>query len=138
VSRDNSSQSHVTAFLAQRQTTTAPAAVNADNEDDVAGLAPCELNIIITSSPDFSFVTPHYIGAHADSVFPINFFIDSRRTDGQLNVNAACGPGLLNQNYSLYVVITGSDIFGSLRTTLFFTKLDLYTQTSYYRRNLTA
>jgi hypothetical protein len=96
------------------------------------------VKMIITSSHDFSFVAPHYIGAHADSVFPINFFIDSRRTDGQLNVNTACGPGLLDQNYNLYVVIAGSDTFGSLRTTLFFTKLDLYTQTSYYKKNLTA
>jgi len=45
----------------------------------------------IATNPDFSFIAPRYIGAYADSVFPINFFVDGRKSDGQLDVDVARG-----------------------------------------------
>jgi hypothetical protein len=32
----------------------------------------------IATNPEFSFVSPRYVTAYAESVFPINFFIDGR------------------------------------------------------------
>ncbi|KXN81289.1 Aromatic peroxygenase [Leucoagaricus sp. SymC.cos] len=45
----------------------------------------------ITTNPTFSFVAPRYFTAYAESVFPINFFIDGRQTDKQLDLNDALG-----------------------------------------------
>ncbi|KAF8148694.1 aromatic peroxygenase precursor [Crassisporium funariophilum] len=43
----------------------------------------------IATNPNFSFVSPRYFTAYAESTFPINFFIDGRQTDGQLDLNVA-------------------------------------------------
>jgi hypothetical protein len=43
------------------------------------------------TNPMFSFVAPRYFTAYAESVFPINFFIDGRQTDQQLNLDDAIG-----------------------------------------------
>ncbi|CAA7270619.1 unnamed protein product [Cyclocybe aegerita] len=45
----------------------------------------------IATNPRFSFVSPRYFTAYAESVFPINFFVDGRRNDGQLDMDAAQG-----------------------------------------------
>lgn len=45
----------------------------------------------IATNPNFSFVSPRYFTAYAESVFPINFFIDGRQTDGQLDLTDALG-----------------------------------------------
>jgi hypothetical protein len=37
------------------------------------------------------FVTPRYITAYAEMVFPVNFFIDGRQGDGQLDLDVARG-----------------------------------------------
>ncbi|KAJ3573520.1 heme-thiolate peroxidase [Leucocoprinus birnbaumii] len=43
----------------------------------------------IATNPTFSFVAPRYFTAYAESVFPINFFIDGRQTDKQLDLDDA-------------------------------------------------
>ncbi|KAF7773206.1 hypothetical protein Agabi119p4_5373 [Agaricus bisporus var. burnettii] len=43
----------------------------------------------IATNPQFSFVSPRFITAYAESTFPINFFIDGRQQDGQLDLDAA-------------------------------------------------
>lgn len=43
----------------------------------------------IATNPTFSFVAPRYFTAYAESAFPVNFFIDGRQTDGQLDLDAA-------------------------------------------------
>jgi hypothetical protein len=45
----------------------------------------------IATNPTFSFVSPRFFTAYAESVFPINFFIDGRQTDRQLDLDAALG-----------------------------------------------
>jgi len=45
----------------------------------------------IATNPNFSFVSPRYFTAYAESVFPINFFIDGRKEDGQLDLDVARG-----------------------------------------------
>ncbi|KAL0571572.1 Aromatic peroxygenase [Marasmius crinis-equi] len=43
----------------------------------------------IATNPQFSFVSPRFFTAYAESTFPINFFIDGRQTDGQLDLDDA-------------------------------------------------
>jgi len=43
----------------------------------------------IATNPTFSFVAPRYFTAYAETVFPINFFIDGRQKGGQLDLTAA-------------------------------------------------
>ncbi len=43
----------------------------------------------IATNPTFSFVAPRFIGAYGEVVFPINFFIDGRHNDGQLDLDVA-------------------------------------------------
>ncbi|KAF8899578.1 heme-thiolate peroxidase [Gymnopilus junonius] len=45
----------------------------------------------IATNPTFSFVAPRYFTAYAESVFPINFFVDGRQNDGQLDMVTARG-----------------------------------------------
>lgn len=45
----------------------------------------------IATNPTFSFVAPRFFTAYAESVFPINFFIDGRQDDGQLDLTVARG-----------------------------------------------
>ncbi|KAF5359306.1 hypothetical protein D9756_003057 [Leucocoprinus leucothites] len=43
----------------------------------------------IATNPTFSFVAPRFFTAYAESVFPINFFIDGRQKGGQLDLDDA-------------------------------------------------
>jgi len=43
----------------------------------------------IATNPQFSFVSPRFVTAYAESVFPINFFVDGRQANGQLDLDAA-------------------------------------------------
>ncbi len=43
----------------------------------------------IATNPNFSFVSPRFFTAYAESVFPINFFVDGRRSDKQLDLGVA-------------------------------------------------
>ncbi|KAF9521954.1 heme-thiolate peroxidase [Crepidotus variabilis] len=43
----------------------------------------------IATNPNFSFVSPRFFTAFAESVFPINFFVDGRRNDSQLDMATA-------------------------------------------------
>ncbi|EKM77181.1 hypothetical protein AGABI1DRAFT_122208 [Agaricus bisporus var. burnettii JB137-S8] len=45
----------------------------------------------IATNPNFSFVSSRFFTAYAESVFPINFFIDGRQGDGQLDLDVARG-----------------------------------------------
>ncbi|KDR84365.1 hypothetical protein GALMADRAFT_54851 [Galerina marginata CBS 339.88] len=45
----------------------------------------------LTRNPQFSLVSPRLFTAYGESVFPINFFIDGRQKDGQLDLTAARG-----------------------------------------------
>ncbi|PPQ79670.1 hypothetical protein CVT25_003244 [Psilocybe cyanescens] len=45
----------------------------------------------IATNPTFSFVSPRFFTAFAESTFPINFFVDGRRNDGQLDMTTARG-----------------------------------------------
>lgn len=45
----------------------------------------------IATNPTFSFVAPRYFTAYAESVFPLNFFVDGRKNDGQLDMVTARG-----------------------------------------------
>ena len=45
----------------------------------------------IATNPEFSFVSPRFIAAYGETVFPVLFFIDGRVTDGQLNMTVARG-----------------------------------------------
>ncbi|TFK34139.1 aromatic peroxygenase precursor [Crucibulum laeve] len=45
----------------------------------------------IANNPTFSFVSPRFFTAYAESTFPINFFIDGRQSDGQLDLTVARG-----------------------------------------------
>ncbi|KAJ3560007.1 heme-thiolate peroxidase [Leucocoprinus birnbaumii] len=45
----------------------------------------------IASNPNFSFVAPRYNTAYTESVFLINFFVDGRHYDGQLDLEVARG-----------------------------------------------
>jgi hypothetical protein len=45
----------------------------------------------IATNPQFSFISPRYFTAYAESVFPIAFFIDGRDSSGQLDMNVARG-----------------------------------------------
>ncbi|KAJ3500794.1 heme-thiolate peroxidase [Agrocybe chaxingu] len=43
----------------------------------------------IATNPQFSLVSPRYYTAYAESVFPVNFFVDGRNNDSQLDLDAA-------------------------------------------------
>lgn len=43
----------------------------------------------IATNPNFSFVSPRYFTAYAESTFPIAFFVDGRKDDGQLDLKTA-------------------------------------------------
>jgi len=45
----------------------------------------------IATNPQFSFVSPRFFTAYAESVFPVNFFVDGRQDDGQLDLTVARG-----------------------------------------------
>ncbi|KAF9448651.1 aromatic peroxygenase precursor [Macrolepiota fuliginosa MF-IS2] len=45
----------------------------------------------IATNPTFSFISPRYFTAYAESTFPIKFFKDGRQTDGQLDLDVALG-----------------------------------------------
>ncbi|TFK31794.1 Chloroperoxidase [Crucibulum laeve] len=45
----------------------------------------------IANNPNYSFVSPRYYTAYAESVFPIAFFVDGRKADGQLDLITARG-----------------------------------------------
>ena len=45
----------------------------------------------IATNPEFSFVSPRYFTAYAESVFPFLFFVDGRLSDGQLDLTVARG-----------------------------------------------
>lgn len=45
----------------------------------------------IENNPQFSLVSPRLFTAFAESVFPVNFFIDGRDTSGQLDLDVARG-----------------------------------------------
>ena len=43
----------------------------------------------IARNPEFRFLPPRYLPAYRESVFPVNFFIDRRQKDGQLDLDDA-------------------------------------------------
>ncbi|KAF9522859.1 heme-thiolate peroxidase [Crepidotus variabilis] len=45
----------------------------------------------IATNPTFSFVSPRFFTAFAESVFPVRFFVDGRQDDGQLDMDTAVG-----------------------------------------------
>jgi len=45
----------------------------------------------IATNPTFSFVSPRFFTAYAESTFPINFFVDGRQDNGQLDMVTARG-----------------------------------------------
>lgn len=45
----------------------------------------------IAENPNFTFVSPRYNTAYTESVFLINFFVDGRHYDGQLDMDVALG-----------------------------------------------
>ncbi|KAF9480745.1 Cloroperoxidase [Pholiota conissans] len=45
----------------------------------------------IATNPQFSFISPRYFTAYAESVFPVVFFVDGRQSNGQLDMNVARG-----------------------------------------------
>ena len=45
----------------------------------------------ISTNPTMSFVSPRYFTAYGESVFAINFFVDGRQDDGQLDMKVARG-----------------------------------------------
>ncbi|KAF8996882.1 hypothetical protein BDQ17DRAFT_1363839, partial [Cyathus striatus] len=45
----------------------------------------------IVCNPQFSFVSPRYFTAYAESIFPLLFFVDSRKTDVELDMTTARG-----------------------------------------------
>jgi len=45
----------------------------------------------IATNPSFSFVSPRYSTAYAESIFPIVFFVDGRVANGQLGLGNARG-----------------------------------------------
>ncbi len=47
------------------------------------------LRILDSIVTNFSFVLPLYFTACGESVFPVNFFIDGRKSDGQSDLEAA-------------------------------------------------
>jgi hypothetical protein len=66
----------------------------------------------IAINPEFSFVSPRYFTAYAESVFPFLFFVDGRVSDGQLNLtvardffqNASMPEGFFRPNRSIGLV----------------------------------
>ncbi|KIJ34055.1 hypothetical protein M422DRAFT_263846 [Sphaerobolus stellatus SS14] len=71
----------------------------------------------IATNPTFSFVSPRYYTAYAESVFPTVFFVDGRVANGQLSMDVARGffqnmsmpPGFFRTNKSagLSAIATG-------------------------------
>ena len=45
----------------------------------------------IATNPTFTFVSPRFITAYAESVFPLFFFVDGRVSNAQLDLTAARG-----------------------------------------------
>jgi len=45
----------------------------------------------IATNPEFSFISPRYFTAFAESIFPLAFFIDGRVSDGELSMDVARG-----------------------------------------------
>jgi unspecific peroxygenase len=45
----------------------------------------------IATNPNFSFISPRYFTAYAESSFPFFFFVDGRKADGQLPMDVARG-----------------------------------------------
>ncbi|KAJ2923960.1 heme-thiolate peroxidase, partial [Candolleomyces eurysporus] len=43
----------------------------------------------IATNPQFSFIAPRYFTAYAESVFPVNFFVDGRSTERKLDMETA-------------------------------------------------
>ncbi|KAF8504021.1 Chloroperoxidase [Gautieria morchelliformis] len=43
----------------------------------------------IATNPNFSFISPRYFTAYAESAFPLLYFVDGRVEDGQLDMDAA-------------------------------------------------
>lgn len=45
----------------------------------------------MATNPEFSFVSPRYFTAFAESIFPLVFFVDGRASNFELNTTAARG-----------------------------------------------
>ncbi|KAJ3505383.1 heme-thiolate peroxidase [Agrocybe chaxingu] len=45
----------------------------------------------IATNPEFNFVSPRFFAAYGESVAPNNFFVDGRKDDGHLDMDAARG-----------------------------------------------
>lgn len=45
----------------------------------------------IATNPNFSFISPRYFTAYAESTFPLVFFVDGRKSDGRLPLDVARG-----------------------------------------------
>jgi hypothetical protein len=45
----------------------------------------------IATNPNFTFKNARYFAAYIETVFPVNFFVDGRQTDGQLDLDVARG-----------------------------------------------
>ncbi|RXW16171.1 heme-thiolate peroxidase [Candolleomyces aberdarensis] len=43
----------------------------------------------IATNPQFSFISPRFFTAYAESTFPVNFFVDGRSTEKKLNMDDA-------------------------------------------------
>ena len=69
----------------------------------------------IATNPQFSLVSPRYYTAYAESVFPVAFFVDGRKTDGNLNMTVARGffqDGRMPDGFFRSNVSWGLDLIG--------------------------
>ena len=57
----------------------------------------------IATNPEFSFVSPRYFTAYAESVFQFLFFVDGRVSDSQLNLTVARGFFRANRSIGLTI-----------------------------------
>jgi hypothetical protein len=72
----------------------------------------------IATNPQFSFVSPRYYTAYAESVFPLVFFVDGRNFDLKLDMTTARGffqnnqmpPGFFRGNTSITLDLVGGGI----------------------------
>jgi len=72
----------------------------------------------IATNPQFSFISPRYFTAYAESIFPLVFFIDGRDKSLQLDMNVARGffqnsrfpDGFFRSNTSISINIIGGGI----------------------------
>ncbi|KIJ52730.1 hypothetical protein M422DRAFT_155986 [Sphaerobolus stellatus SS14] len=76
----------------------------------------------IATNPTFSFVSPRYVGAYAETAFQLLFFVDGRKADARLPLDVARGffqDGRMPDGFFRTNQSTGFDVVGNVIQEIF-------------------